>query len=80
MRTTIDLPDELVRAAKVRAASQDETLKELFTRALTRELAPDARRERRTLPVIASRRPGHSTLTPEALEVVLNDDDLERAV
>lgn len=38
MRTTIDLPAELLRSAKVRAVEQGLSLKELFARALSREL------------------------------------------
>ena len=75
MRTTIDLPDSLVRAARVRAAESDETLKELFTRALNNELKQGAPKARGALPVVGSRRPGASTLTPEELEQILADDD-----
>jgi hypothetical protein len=77
MRTTIDLPDALVRAARVRAAQSDETLKELFTRALTHELERQPRKTRRALPVVGSRRPGASTVTAEELEQILADDDAE---
>lgn len=40
MRTTIDLNDELLRAAKRRAAQDGTTLRELFTTALRRYLEP----------------------------------------
>lgn len=80
MRTTIDLPDDLVRAARVRAAASDESLKELFTRALTKELDRAARKQRRKLPVIGSSRPGRSSITPAELEQVLSDDDIDRDV
>lgn len=76
MRTTIDLPDELVRAARVRAAEGDETLKELFTRALAKELGRAARPVRRELPVIASTAPGRSRVSPEELEQIMADDDV----
>lgn len=39
MKTTIDLPDELLIAAKKRAAELRTTLKELFERGLRRELS-----------------------------------------
>ncbi|MGO1193354.1 MAG: hypothetical protein ACTMHH_05705 [Nesterenkonia sp.] len=39
MRTTVDIPDELMRKAKVRSAEQGETLKELFVRVLEREVS-----------------------------------------
>jgi len=55
MRTTIDLPDELARAAKIRAAERGETLKEMLTRAIAREVAMGARsdRSRVALPLLA---------------------------
>jgi hypothetical protein len=38
MRTTVELPPELMKAAKVRAAAQGESLKTLLTRAVASEL------------------------------------------
>jgi len=38
MKTTINLPDELLIAAKVRAAESRMTLREVFERGLRREL------------------------------------------
>ncbi len=43
MKTTIDLPDELLIAAKKRAAERRTTLRTLFERGLRRELAGGAR-------------------------------------
>jgi len=40
MKTTLELPDELLSEAKSVAARRRITLKELFTRALERELRP----------------------------------------
>jgi hypothetical protein len=42
MRTTINLDDELLHAAKVRAAERRTTLTALIAQALRRELADDA--------------------------------------
>jgi hypothetical protein len=57
MRTTIDLPPALMRAAKARAAEEGETLKDLVNRAVAREVGlPPTPREkavRVTLPLIA---------------------------
>jgi hypothetical protein len=39
MKTTLELPDALLRRAKIAAAQMDTTLKDLMTRALERELA-----------------------------------------
>jgi hypothetical protein len=40
MKTTLELPDELLSEAKAVAAKRRITLKELFTRALEKELRP----------------------------------------
>lgn len=39
MRTTLDLPDNLLKQAKIKAAEEGISLKELFTRSLMKELA-----------------------------------------
>jgi hypothetical protein len=50
MKTTVELPDELLIAAKKRAAETRTSLKEILSRGLSRELArpapPQARRRR----------------------------------
>jgi hypothetical protein len=70
MRTTIDLPPTLMRAAKARAAEQGESLKDLVGRALAREVglpaAATGKTGRVTLPLIAR------GATPTVL--VSNDD------
>jgi len=38
MRTTVDISDELLKKAKVKAIEEGITLKELFTRSLEKEL------------------------------------------
>ena len=43
MRTTLDLPDDLLIEAKATAARRRITLRELFTRALERDLRPAER-------------------------------------
>lgn len=40
MKTTLDLPDDLMIEAKATAARRRITLRELFTRALERDLQP----------------------------------------
>jgi hypothetical protein len=70
MRTTIDLPPSLMRAAKARAAEEGETLKDLVNRAVAREVGlpatPREKAGRVTLPLIAR------DATPTVL--VTNDD------
>lgn len=51
MRTTVDLPDPLLREAKAVAALRDQSLKEVMIRALQREL-----RDGRNTPVRRRRR------------------------
>jgi len=46
MKTTIDLPDELLVDAKKRAAESRTTLRELFERGLRRELAAPSKGRR----------------------------------
>ena len=42
MKTTIDLPEELLIAAKKKAAEERTSLRKIFTRGLRRELEGDA--------------------------------------
>lgn len=42
MRTTIDLPPDLMQAAKMTAVERGMSLKDLFTRALTHEIGAGA--------------------------------------
>ncbi|MDV6011877.1 hypothetical protein [Haloechinothrix sp. LS1_15] len=81
MRTTVELPPELLRAAKAEAAARGETLKEFLTRAVTHELgsvATATRRGRVTLPLVPSSRPGSVDLTNEAIEAILAAEDAEK--
>lgn len=45
MRTTVDIPDEVFREAKIAAARRGVSLKELLRQALERELGRYARKE-----------------------------------
>ena len=70
MRTTVELPPPLLRAAKARAAERGDALKTLFTRAVTRELGQSAKTDRSQPPVwplIASARKGAVRLTNDDL-------------
>lgn len=44
MRTTIELPDDLMKQAKKRAVDEGITLKELFTRSLQHELSDNEKK------------------------------------
>lgn len=75
MRTTVELPPDLFRKAKARAAERGETLKVLLTRAVAAELgqaqARPATRARVKLPLFGD---------PSGLTVQLRAADLERAL
>jgi hypothetical protein len=43
MRTTLEIPDDLFKQAKMRAVQEGVALKEVVTRALVRELTPGSR-------------------------------------
>lgn len=90
MRTTVELPPGLMRAAKARAAEQGLSLKEFFSRAVAAELgrlalyvregaaAWPATGQRVRLPIIASKRPGKVRLTNSDLADIEAADDLEK--
>lgn len=76
MRTTIDLPDDLARALKVRAAERGETLKEVLTRAVARELATSQRPGTRVqLPLVGHGGPPTHLVTSDDIAAALAEDD-----
>ena len=80
MRTTVELPVPLLRAAKARAAERGEALKTLFTRAVTRELGQSSRAEGRqpaAWPLVGSARKGTVHLTND--DLVRLDDSADVA-
>lgn len=82
MKTTLDLPDDLMRALKMRAVEERRTLKDLIADLLRRGLAqePDAPptiRLRVQLPLIQcahEARPGEE-MTPERVAEVLLEEE-----
>lgn len=82
MRTTVDLPDELMRAAKARAATRGESLKTLFVRAVTSEIGRPRHQGRRvSFPLIDSDGPTVTQAQIEAADALAQDeDDLIRAL
>ncbi|MEI9893943.1 MAG: hypothetical protein WDN28_08645 [Chthoniobacter sp.] len=66
MRTIIELPDDLFRKAKARAAMQGQTLKDLVADALTLLLqtSREAPRRRAQFPIVQPKDPNR-ILTPE---------------
>jgi plasmid stability protein len=82
MRTTIDVPDTLMRAAKARAAEHGESLKDLVNRALTHELglqsAPKRKTGRVALPLIARDATPAILVTNDDIAEALEAEDVER--
>jgi hypothetical protein len=81
MRTTVDLPDDLIRAAKIRAAERGESLKELFTRLLSREVRIPASQldgGNVSLPLIGSAEGPRVAVTNADIEAALAAEDAER--
>ncbi len=80
MRTTVDLPPELLRAAKTRAAADGETLKEFFARAVVQALGtspgPRPHRSRVSLPLVGSG-PSAVEVTNDLIAEVLATADVD---
>jgi hypothetical protein len=55
MRTTIELPDELMARAKIRAALSGLSLKQFFIQAVEHRLAPEKAKSRRRPPAVGDR-------------------------
>jgi hypothetical protein len=82
VKTTLDLPDELLRTVKIRAAQEDRKLKDLIAELLERGLAETAGgrrivRHRVRLPLIrcAHEARPDGEMTPERVARVLLDDE-----
>ena len=82
MRTTVDLPPTLMRAAKARAAEEGESLKDLVNRAVAREVGLPAtvtgKTGRVTLPLIARDATPTVLITNDDIADVLEAGDAER--
>lgn len=83
MRTTVELPPALLRAAKARSAERGETLKALLTRAVAAELgghtAGPGARTRVTLPLFGDSRGARVNPSNADLERALTDADAGHA-
>jgi len=82
MRTTIDMPPSLMRAAKARAAEQGESLKDLVNRAVAHEVGvsatPKGKAGRVTLPLIARDATPTILVTNEDIEDAFDAEDVDR--
>jgi len=83
MKTTLDLPDDLLRMARMRAAREDRTFKDVVTEALRHGLANRPESSHRTgragFPLITNRGPAlpPDALSPDELAGILNDQDVQ---
>jgi hypothetical protein len=82
MRTTIDMPSNLMRAAKARAAEDGESLKDLVNRAVAREVGlpatPKGKTGRVTLPLIARNATPSVLITNADIADAFDAEDVER--
>lgn len=82
MRTTLDLPDDLLKRAKIEAVERGIPLKELVGSALAKELSGGAARDRRTrrltFPIFSSKAPGSLELTGSDVSRAEWEEDLRR--
>jgi hypothetical protein len=83
MKTTVDLPAELVRAIKIRAIEENRKLKEMIAELLRRGLGdgfssePDAVGRRVRLPLVQTAHVAkpEEEITPERVAAILLDED-----
>lgn len=68
MRTTIELPDELLNTAKSRAALEGISLKEFFIEAIEQKLSPPKQKVRRPPPLISTGGTPVPNLTSEQID------------
>ncbi len=81
MRTTLELPDELLERAKIAAAERGVTVRELIGSALAKDLAsppPALTGKRVRFPLFSSARPGSLELTNADLARVEDEEDLRQ--
>lgn len=73
MRTTVDIPDELYRAVKIKAAREGVAVRQIVLRGIERELQPEktGRVRKLKLPLIRSSQPGTLHLTNEDIDDLL---------
>ncbi|CAN5856073.1 antitoxin VapB41 [soil metagenome] len=87
MKTTIDIPDDLMRAVKIRAVEENRKLKDMVADLLRQGLAQSTSetppvRHRVELPLIKGGHPAKpgEELTPERLHEILAQDEVDRAL
>jgi hypothetical protein len=74
VRTTIDIPDEIYRDLKIKAAREGKPVRQIVLRGIQRELDPGTAllpRKKFKIPVIPSAHPGTLHLTNEDIDDIL---------
>ncbi len=82
MRTTLNLPDDLLRAIKVRAAEQNRKLQDVVAELLRRGLAyepPSDEHRRVSLPLIQCARESE-LMTPDRVAEILEAQDAQESL
>jgi hypothetical protein len=79
MRTTIDIPDDLLKDAKRKALEEDTTLRQLVIEGLTLRSRVAKSRKKIEFPIIRSKNPGTLHLTNEQIYDILDSDLLDSA-
>jgi hypothetical protein len=82
MKTTVDLPDDLLREAKASAASQGRSFEEMIAEGLKlilrKPAGPSSPPRRANFPIIKARNPGRR-LTPDTVSAAESDLMTEEA-
>ena len=80
MRTTVEIPDPILRRAKAAAALEGKSLKSFLMEAVVHELERCAEkkiaRKKVSLPLVPSDRPGTLRLSADDIAKILNQEDL----
>lgn len=82
MKTTLELPDELLREIKIRAVNENRRIKDIVAEALRRGLdkdpiTADQPRRRIRLPLVECAHPAHpdEEMTPDRIALLLAGED-----
>jgi hypothetical protein len=79
MRTTVDIPDHLLRRAKAAAALEGKSLKAFLMEAVVHELERGVEKKiariKVSLPLVPSNRPGTLQLNSDEIAYILNQED-----
>ena len=71
MRTTVNIPDAVYRQLKARAAEQGCSVTELILRGVENRMDTGKNRNRISLPIVRSERPGTLHLTNEQIYEII---------